>query len=110
MRLIPEIRCYILAAISSCPLHQWGKLQLKEMTTLDRAVLTAYGWPEHLSDDDILERLLGLNLERAAPPANSPPATRPTPTAPAPAQPGFHPAQALVVKSLSQTFRVCHKI
>jgi hypothetical protein len=28
-------------------------------------VLSAYGWPEGLSDDEILERLLKLNLERA---------------------------------------------
>ncbi len=33
---------------------------------LDRAVLDAYGWPHDLSDDDILARLLALNLERAA--------------------------------------------
>ncbi|MCE5239158.1 class I SAM-dependent DNA methyltransferase [bacterium] len=32
---------------------------------LDRAVLEAYGWPADLSDDDLLERLLALNLERA---------------------------------------------
>jgi type II restriction/modification system DNA methylase subunit YeeA len=32
---------------------------------LDRAVLTAYGWPEGLSDEEILERLLRLKLERA---------------------------------------------
>jgi len=34
--------------------------------TLDHAVLDAYGWPHDLSDDEILARLLGLNLERAA--------------------------------------------
>lgn len=33
---------------------------------LDRAVFTAYGWPDDLTDDQILERLLALNLERAA--------------------------------------------
>ena len=32
---------------------------------LDAAVAAAYGWPSDLSDDDILERLLALNLERA---------------------------------------------
>ena len=31
---------------------------------LDAAVLRAYGWPENLSDEAILERLLALNLER----------------------------------------------
>ncbi len=33
---------------------------------LDRAVLDAYGWPHDLSDDEILERLLELTLERAS--------------------------------------------
>ena len=33
---------------------------------LDRAVLDAYGWPHDPTDDEILERLLALNLERAA--------------------------------------------
>jgi type II restriction/modification system DNA methylase subunit YeeA len=32
---------------------------------LDAAVFDAYGWPHDLSDDEILERLLALNLERA---------------------------------------------
>ena len=34
-------------------------------TALDRAVLDAYGWPYNLTDEEILERLLELNLERA---------------------------------------------
>lgn len=33
---------------------------------LDAAVFAAYGWPPDLSDEQILERLLALNLERAA--------------------------------------------
>ena len=33
---------------------------------LDAAVLDAYGWPRDLSDDEILARLLALNLERSA--------------------------------------------
>lgn len=32
---------------------------------LDGAVFAAYGWPADLSDEQILERLLALNLERA---------------------------------------------
>lgn len=32
---------------------------------LDEAVLDAYGWPHDLSDEEILERLLDLNLERS---------------------------------------------
>ncbi len=30
----------------------------------------AHGWPDGLNDADILERLLALNLQRAAEPAN----------------------------------------
>lgn len=33
---------------------------------LDTAVFDAYGWPHDLTDEQILERLLALNLERAA--------------------------------------------
>ncbi len=32
---------------------------------LDRAVLDVYGWPHDLSDDEMLQRLLNLNLARA---------------------------------------------
>jgi len=37
----------------------------------DAAVLAAYGWPDDLSDEETLQRLLELNLEpdRAATPA-----------------------------------------
>ncbi len=30
-----------------------------------RAVLDAYGWPQDLSDEEILEQMLAWNLERA---------------------------------------------
>jgi len=33
---------------------------------LDQAVFAAYDWPDDLSDEEVLERLLALNLERAA--------------------------------------------
>lgn len=33
---------------------------------LDRSVLDAYGWPHDITDEQTLERLLALNLERAA--------------------------------------------
>jgi hypothetical protein len=33
---------------------------------LDTAVSVAYGWPSNLSDDELLERLLALNLTRTA--------------------------------------------
>jgi type II restriction/modification system DNA methylase subunit YeeA len=39
---------------------------------LDRAVFDAYGWPHDLTDEQILERLLALNLERAARQGHSP--------------------------------------
>ena len=32
---------------------------------LDRAVLAADGWPEDISDEELLARLLALNLKRA---------------------------------------------
>jgi hypothetical protein len=32
---------------------------------LDAAVFSAYGWPHDLTDEQILERLLALNLQRA---------------------------------------------
>jgi type II restriction/modification system DNA methylase subunit YeeA len=40
---------------------------------LDRAVLDAYGWPHDLTDEQLLERLLALNLARAAARATTPP-------------------------------------
>ena len=33
---------------------------------LDAAVAAAYGWPANLADDEILARLLDLNISRAA--------------------------------------------
>ena len=33
--------------------------------TLDHMVFDAYGWPHDLSDEELLARLLALNLERA---------------------------------------------
>jgi hypothetical protein len=42
-------------------------LILKELhEKLDRLVFQAYGWPETLSDEEILEKLVALNHERAA--------------------------------------------
>lgn len=35
---------------------------------LDQAVFAAYGWPDTLTDEQILERLLDLNQKRAAKP------------------------------------------
>jgi hypothetical protein len=33
---------------------------------LDEAVLAAHGWPTGLSDDELLARLLALNLQQSA--------------------------------------------
>ena len=41
---------------------------------LDAAVFEAYGWPGTLSDEEILERLVALNHERAAEEAPAKPA------------------------------------
>ena len=42
-------------------------LILKELhERLDRLVFQAYGWPVNLTDEQILERLVALNQERAA--------------------------------------------
>ena len=37
---------------------------LKHLKRLDEAVFDAYGWASDLSDEEILEKLLALNLER----------------------------------------------
>jgi hypothetical protein len=47
---------------------------------LDAAVAAAYGWPADLSDEQILERLLALNLERAAAEASAAKTRRPRTT------------------------------
>jgi type II restriction/modification system DNA methylase subunit YeeA len=46
---------------------------------LDRAVAAAYGWPEDISTEDALARLLGLNLERARVEVNIQPSRSPNP-------------------------------
>jgi hypothetical protein len=44
----------------------WGTgLQLAHRE-LDEAVFASYGWPFDLTDEQILERLLAINLQRAA--------------------------------------------
>lgn len=48
-------------------IHEQGlcSVLLKIHDDLDAAVFAAYGWPADLSDEEILERLVGLNAERA---------------------------------------------
>ena len=40
----------------------WLELAHKK---LDQVVFAAYGWPSNLGEEEILERLLSLNLERS---------------------------------------------
>ena len=60
---------FIQAAFDKGTRHSVSRAEIQEVddihTALDHAVLDAYGWPYHLSDEEILERLLALNLERA---------------------------------------------
>lgn len=52
-------KCTPTNLYNACP--TWLDLAHKK---LDSAVFAAYGWPDNLSDEQILERLLALNLER----------------------------------------------
>lgn len=49
-------------------IHQQGLVSVLRQIhdDLDAAVCAAYGWPATLSDDEILERLVALNAQRAA--------------------------------------------
>ena len=60
---------FIQAAFDKTTRQSVSRAEIQELddihTALDHAVLDAYGWPRHLSDEEVLERLLALNLERA---------------------------------------------
>ncbi len=43
-----------------------GRSRPRHASAHARSVLDAYGWPHDLSDGELLERLLALNLGRAA--------------------------------------------
>ena len=49
-------------------IHEQGLVSVLQQIhdDLDAAVFDAYGWPTSLSDEEILERLVALNAERAA--------------------------------------------
>jgi hypothetical protein len=50
-----------------CTKNEGLILTLKELhAKLDRLVFEAYGWPQTLTDEQILEKLVALNHERAA--------------------------------------------
>jgi hypothetical protein len=42
------------------------RIFLRIHAKLDAAVAPVYGWPADLNDEEMLERLLALNMERAA--------------------------------------------
>ncbi len=46
--------------------HIFNRGNNREDRALDAAVCAAYGWPADLAADEILARLLALNLGRAA--------------------------------------------
>src|SRR5439155_14638203 len=49
-------------------IHEQGLVSVLKQVhdDLDQAVFDAYGWPADLTDEQILERLVALNAERAA--------------------------------------------
>jgi hypothetical protein len=53
-------------------IHEQGlvSILLQLHTELDAAVADAYGWPANLTEEEILEKLVALNKERAAEEAN----------------------------------------
>lgn len=57
-----ELRSRTLTSLYNCP-DTWLK---NVHAQLDAAVASAYGWTTNLADDEILERLLELNLQRSA--------------------------------------------
>ncbi len=58
-----ELRQHTMTNLYNDP-PTWLEIAHRE---LDEAVFAAYGWPTGFSDDEILSRLLALNLERAGP-------------------------------------------
>jgi hypothetical protein len=53
-------------------IHEWGLVTLLQQLhdDLDTVVAAAYGWPADLPDEEILQRLVDLNTQRAAEEAN----------------------------------------
>ena len=46
-----------MSQVDSCP-------RLNGVQAVPKAIFAAYGWKSDLSDEEILEKLLSLNLER----------------------------------------------
>jgi hypothetical protein len=66
--VLEKLRVGQVLAAKDRAIHDAGLVSvLKDIhDRLDAAVFDAYGWPSTLSDDEILERLVALNRERAA--------------------------------------------
>ena len=47
------------------PLNPQNFVRIRADKRLDESVFAAYGWKSDLSDGEILEKLLALNLERS---------------------------------------------
>ncbi len=59
-----RIRCYTNSRDTNAQRAASWLAQVHER--LDQAVLAAYGWPADIGTDELLARLLALNLERAS--------------------------------------------
>jgi hypothetical protein len=63
----PEATDAQLAGRTLTRLHnEWPTWLYQAHERLDKATLDAYGWPHDLSDVEVLECLLALNLTRAS--------------------------------------------
>lgn len=66
--VLEKLRSGEALTINEKKTHEWGLVSvLKDFhDELDAAVADAYGWPEDLTDDEILGKLVALNAERSA--------------------------------------------
>ena len=66
--VLEKLRAGAELSVKEKRIHDEGLVSvLKQIhDDLDAAVFAAYGWPATLTDEQILERLVALNAERAA--------------------------------------------
>ncbi len=67
-RVLEKLRAGEALTAKEKTIHEQGLVSvlMQLHDELDAAVAEAYGWPADLSDDEILEKLVALNAERAA--------------------------------------------
>jgi hypothetical protein len=65
--VLEKLRTCVQMTEKERSIHDKGLVTLlkKHHDDLDSAVFAAYGWPENLTNEEILEKLVALNLERA---------------------------------------------